>query len=60
MSKKDGKVVKVKATLSQTCSCEHDVEVEKDGKLIKSVSNICEAKKKAEAETVSDIVGGAT
>jgi hypothetical protein len=58
--KKDKKVVKVKATLSQTCSCEHEVEVEKDGKLIKSVSNICEAKKKAEAETVSDIVGGAT
>jgi hypothetical protein len=54
--KKDGKVVKVNATLSQTCSCEHEVEVEKDGKLIKSKGNICEAKKKAGKETVDDMM----
>jgi phage baseplate assembly protein gpV len=54
--KKDGKVVKVNATLSQTCSCEHEVEVEKDGKLIKSKGNICEAKKKAGKETMDDMM----
>jgi phage baseplate assembly protein gpV len=56
--KKDGKVVKVNATLSQTCSCEHEVEVEKDGKLIKSKGNICEAKKKAGKETMDDMMEG--
>jgi phage baseplate assembly protein gpV len=54
--KKDGKVVKVNTTLSQTCSCEHEVEVEKDGKLIKSKGNICEAKKKAGKETMDDMM----
>jgi hypothetical protein len=54
--KKDGKVVKVNTTLSQTCSCEHEVEVEKDGKLIKSKGNICEAKKKAGRETMDDMM----
>jgi hypothetical protein len=55
VKKSDGKVVKVNATLSQTCSCEHEVEVEKDGKLIKSKGNICEAKKKARKETMDDM-----
>jgi len=54
--KKDGKVVKVNTTLSQTCSCEHEVEFEKDGKLIKSKGNICEAKKKAGKETMDDMM----
>ncbi len=54
--KRDGKVVKVKATLSQTCSCEHKVEVEKDGKLVKSNGNICEAKKRAGEETMHDMM----
>ena len=54
--KKDGKVIKVNTTLSQTCSCEHEVEVEKDGKLIKSKGNICEAKKKAGKETMDDMM----
>jgi hypothetical protein len=54
--KKDGKVIKVNATLSQTCSCEHEVEVEKDGKLIKSKGNICEAKKKAGKKTMDDMM----
>jgi hypothetical protein len=56
VKKSDGKVVKVNATLSQTCSCEHEVEVEKDGKLIKSKGNICEAKKKAGKETMDDMM----
>jgi len=54
--KSDGKVIKVNVTLSQTCSCEHEVEVEKDGKLIKSKGNICEAKKKAGKETMDDMM----
>ncbi len=54
--KRDGKVAKVKATLSQTCSCEHKVEVEKDGKLVKSNGNICEAKKRAGEETMHDMM----
>jgi hypothetical protein len=58
VKKSDGKVVKVNATLSQTCSCEHEVEVEKDGKLIKSKGNICEAKKKAGKETMDDMMEG--
>ncbi|MFZ8804640.1 MAG: hypothetical protein ACO2PO_16890 [Candidatus Calescibacterium sp.] len=56
VKKSDGKVIKVNATLSQTCSCEHEVEVEKDGKLIKSKGNICEAKKKAGKETMDDMM----
>jgi hypothetical protein len=58
VKKSDGKIVKVRATLSQTCSCEHEVEVEKDGKLIKSKGNICEAKKKAGKETMDDMMEG--
>ena len=54
--KRNGKVAKVKATLSQNCSCEHEVEVEKDGKLIKSNGNVCEAKKKVGKETMEDMM----
>ena len=51
-----GEVIKVKTTFRETCSCEADVEIEKDGISASETTNICEIRRKAKEKEMREMM----